>query len=93
MNYKYLPPIISAILIIIGITVFYGNIGMVGNFVLLALVIGIVPFLLISYFEYQWIKAMEDQLPTFLLDLAETQKTGMSLPEALKIVRNTASTF
>lgn len=89
INIKNIPPLIAAVLILIGIIVFWGDVGIMGNFILLGVVIGVIPFLLISYFEFQKIKSMEDQLPAFLLDLAETQKTGMTLPEALKTVRKT----
>ncbi len=86
---KKLPPIIAAALIILGVAIFWGNPGMVGNFILLGIVIGIVPYVLITYFEYQKVKVIEDQLPLFLLDLAETQKAGMGLPEALKTISKT----
>jgi flagellar protein FlaJ len=39
---------------------------------------------LLSYFEYSRIKAIEDQLPVFLLDLAESQKVGLTLHESLR---------
>ncbi|MBU4033136.1 MAG: type II secretion system F family protein [Candidatus Thermoplasmatota archaeon] len=89
IDLKKLPPIIAAILVFIGIVAFWGNIGMIGNFLLLAILVGVIPYILISYFEYQSIKVIEDQLPVFLLDLAETQKAGMGLPDALKIVSKT----
>jgi flagellar protein FlaJ len=60
-----------------------------GNLILLAAIIGAVPFAFFSYFEYNKIKSMEDQLPLFLLDLSEAQKIGMTLPEALKQVSKT----
>ena len=86
---KYLPAIIAAVLIFVGIVFFSNNIGIMGNLILLGFIIGTIPFVLITYFEYQWIKSIEDQIPAFLLDLAETQKAGMSLPEALRTVAKT----
>jgi flagellar protein FlaJ len=85
---KRTPIIAAAILIIIGL-VLYQTPALTGNFILLALIIGTIPYIMISYFDYQKIKAIEDQLPTFLLDLSETQKTGMSLPDALRTVSKT----
>jgi flagellar protein FlaJ len=85
---KYIPLIISAILIAVSIF-FYGNIGLMGNFILLAIIIGIAPYAFLSYFEYTKIKSMEDQLPIFLLDLSESQQVGMTLPEAMKQVSKT----
>jgi len=87
-NKKYIPAIIAAVLIIISMF-FYENIGLMGNIILLAIIIGIVPYAFFSYFEYKKIKSMEDQLPLFLLDLSEAQKIGMTLPEALKQVSST----
>lgn len=84
MNVKYIPVIIASVLAIIGIIIFSTDVGLGANFILLAIIIGIVPFVFISYFEYQKIKSIEDQLPIFLLDLAEAQKVGLILPEALK---------
>jgi flagellar protein FlaJ len=86
---RHLPPITAAILIIIGILFFNNNVGMLGNFVLLGIVIGTIPYILISYFEFQLIRSVEDQLPTFLLDMSEAVKSGLNLPEAFKLVSKT----
>ncbi|NIM46697.1 MAG: hypothetical protein GTN40_00880 [Candidatus Aenigmarchaeota archaeon] len=87
-NIKFIPIIIAAMLIIIS-TFFYENIGLMGNLILLAVIIGIIPYAFFSYFEYKKVKTMEEQLPIFLLDLSEAQKIGMTLPEALKQVSKT----
>jgi len=87
-NIKYIPVIIAAVLIVISIF-FYGNVALMGNLILLAAIIGVVPYAFFSYFEYKKIKTMEEQLPIFLLDLSEAQKIGMALPEALKQVSKT----
>lgn len=89
IDVKKLPPIIAAALIFIGIIAFWGNGAMIGNFILLGLMIGIIPYVILSYFDYEKVKAVEDQLPLFLLDLAETQKAGMGLPDALKLAAKT----
>ncbi len=85
---KFIPIIIAAVLVLVSMF-FYENIGLMGNLILLAVVVGVVPYAFLSYFEYQKIKSMEDQLPLFLLDLSEGQKIGMTLPEALKQVVKT----
>lgn len=87
-NVKYIPLFIAGALLIISLF-FYENIGLMGNLILLAAIIGAVPFAFFSYFEFKKIKTMEDQLPLFLLDLSEAQKIGMTLPEALKQVGKT----
>ncbi len=89
INVRMLPPIIAAILMFVGILMFWGNAAMIGNFILLGLVIGVIPYVILSYFDYEKIRAVEDQLPLFLLDLAETQKAGMGFPDALKMAAKT----
>lgn len=91
MEIKKIPIIIAVVLFVIGIIlfVFQKDVGLLGNFVLMALVIGIIPYIMLSYLEYQRMKSIEDQLPVFLLDLAETQKGGMSIPDALKLLAKT----
>lgn len=86
MEKKHIPIIIAVILIIIGIAFFNKNVGIMGNFILLGIIVGVIPYILISYFEYKLIKSIEEQLPNFMLDLSESQKTGMTLPTALKAV-------
>jgi flagellar protein FlaJ len=86
---KYVPPIAAAVLIFAGILGFAGDIGMTANFILLGILVGTLPYIVISYLELQWIRSIEDQMSPFLLDLAEAQKTGMSFPDALKTVSKT----
>ncbi|NOZ82107.1 MAG: type II secretion system F family protein [Candidatus Micrarchaeota archaeon] len=81
---KQLPIIIAGVWLLFGIILFHSDPGILANFILIAVMIGVLPYILMSYFEYQRIKSMEDQLPLFLRDIAESQKAGMSLPQALK---------
>jgi flagellar protein FlaJ len=83
IEYKKIPLIIAGIIIVVGLF-FYGNVGIMGNLVVLGIIVGTAPYALLSYFEYSKIKAIEDQLPIFLLDLAESQKVGLTLHESLK---------
>lgn len=87
-NVRYVPIIIASAMVVISLF-FYNNIGIMGNIILLAAIVGVVPFAFFSYFEYQKVRAIEDQLPLFLLDLSEAQKIGMTLTEALKQVSKT----
>jgi len=48
-----------------------------------ALAIAFVPYSIFSYMEKKAIIDMEKNLPSFLRDLAESRKTGMTLPQAL----------
>ncbi len=86
---KQIPPIAAAIIIFIGTIVFWGNAALVGNVIILGVLVGTLPYILLSYLEYQQVRAIEEQLPAFLLDLSEAAKTGLSLPEALKTVGRT----
>jgi len=87
-NIKYIPILIAGILIAISFF-FYQNIAIMGNLILLAAIIGAVPYAFFSYFEFKKIRSIEDQFPLFLLDLSEAQKIGMTLPEALRQVKKT----
>lgn len=89
MDIKILPPIIAVIIVFVGVVFFYGNVALMGNFILLAILIGVVPYAILSYLDFQKIRVIEEQIPVFVLDLAETQKTGMSLAEGLKQISKT----
>ena len=87
---KYIPIIVAAALILVGIALYqYG--GIMLNLIVLGIIIGAAPYALTSYFEYSRIKAIEDQLPVFLLDLAESQKVGLTLHESLRQAAKTES--
>jgi len=80
---KHISLIIAAALIFIGILLHQYE-GIMMNLIVLGVIIGATPYAMLSYFEYARIKAIEDQLPIFLLDLAESQKVGLTLHESLK---------
>ena len=88
LDIKKVPLIISAVMIVVSLF-FYPDITIMGNLILVAVVVGIIPLVFLSYVDYSRIKSMEDKLPTFLQDLSEAQKIGMTLPEALKQVSKT----
>jgi len=54
-----------------------------GAFTGLGVMIAFIPYSLYSYLEQSVLKDMEDNLPEFLRDIAESRKTGMTLPEAV----------
>ena len=81
----YIPIIVAAAVILVGIIFYFFDQGAITlNLIVLGVIIGITPWALMSYFEYARIKAIEDQLPIFLLDLAESQKVGLTLHESLR---------
>jgi flagellar protein FlaJ len=81
----YISFIVAAAIISIGLVFFLLGMDIIaGNLIVLGIIIGIAPYVMINYFEYARIKAIEDQMPIFLLDLAESQKVGLTLHESLK---------
>lgn len=89
LTLKNLPIIAAAVLMLMAVVFSGVNVTLSGILVMAAMTVGVVPYIFTTYFEYSGIKAMEERLPLFLLDLSEAQKIGMSLPEALKQVSKT----
>ncbi len=82
------PMMLAMLLLIIGI--FFvktekgaPDIGVIGNLVFLSVLVIIGPYLIKKYLDYSWIKSLEDQFPSFLRDLSESQRSGMNLIQAL----------
>lgn len=88
LDIKTGPLVIAGALVVVAL-LFWGNVGIAGNMLMLAAVIGIAPWLVVSYIEMTRIAAIEDQMPTFMLDLSETQKAGLPLPDALRTAAKT----
>jgi len=61
--------------------------------VVAALSVGIVfvliPYSLISFFEFREIRAAEDNFPAFLRDLSQSVNAGMTIPQAISIAAQT----
>ncbi len=71
-------------LLFVGVVFFRGDIGIFGNLVLLSVFFIILPRMFITFFKYQKVRMIEEIFPVFLQDLAEWQKSGLTLQEALK---------
>jgi archaeal flagellar protein FlaJ len=85
-NYTNKIPIVVALVIGLASFIFYPDVAIMLDILIVAGMVGAVPYIFLSYLDYGNIKSMEDQLPLFLLDLSEAQKIGMTLPDALKQV-------
>jgi len=85
----HIPPVAGGILLLIGIILFYNDAGLLGNIVLTSLLIGFLPFIVVAYFNNEKIRAIEEQFPIFLRDIAESQKAGTSLPDAFRSATRT----
>jgi len=71
--------------IIIGTFVaFKGNPVILGNMIILGAGLMFVPAAILNFLEYRAIKAMENVFPTFLQDVAEWVKSGLTLPQAIE---------
>ncbi len=88
-NPMHIPPIAAAIFLAAGILIFHSDMGLLGNIVIISLMIGIMPFVMSTYFSHEKIRAIEEQLPVFLRDMSESQKAGTNLPDALKSATRT----
>lgn len=81
---------IGALLIISAGFVFYlifSNINILLNFFVLAIISLILPLFLYRYLYFLEIKDCEKYFPSFLDDLKEAKKSGVSFPEAIKSCR------
>jgi flagellar protein FlaJ len=56
--------------------------------IILAIIMFIVPIALIKYYETWKVKTLEDSFPPFMIDLVESVRSGMALPQAIESVSN-----
>jgi len=86
---RTIPLAVGAAIALIGIALFWNNVGILGNMIILAGAVGFLPWLVLSYMELQRVRSIEDQMPAFMLDIAETQKAGLTLPAAIRTATKT----
>ncbi len=63
-----------------------GDAGVFGNLFILAVVLMVLPPFLSRYAHFLWLRAVEEQFPLFVRDLADASRSGMSFREAIAIV-------
>jgi flagellar protein FlaJ len=66
---------------VIGIAL--GDIAVLGNLIILAAFISVVPFFIYKYSHFMWLKSLETQFPNFIRDLSDAHRSGMSFPQAI----------
>ena len=66
-----------------------GDFAVLGNLIVIAVFVSVVPLLLYKYSRYMYIKSVETQFPNFVRDLADSKRSGMSFREAVKIASKT----
>ncbi len=76
--------IVGAGLLVTGVII--GDSGLMGNLIIIALFINVLPYFLYRYSRFVWLRNVEIQFPNFIRDLADSVRSGMSLPEAIGIV-------
>lgn len=81
---KIVPSTVGAVIILLSLVIFPGNVGMLGVSILFALLISFIPFTGYRYYQTRRISTLEDQFPNFLRDLVEYKKSGMTLPQAIE---------
>ncbi len=80
----------GGLLIIIGIIIYSTVSSQMGSaLLLLGLIGGILPYGIISFLKNRAIRQMEDQFPSFLKDLAESKRGGMTIIQAFESARET----
>ncbi|MBI4175852.1 MAG: type II secretion system F family protein [Candidatus Aenigmarchaeota archaeon] len=79
-----IPGVIAAVIISIGLLL--GDPAVLANLVIIAAFVLIVPYFLFKYSRLLWVRAVENQFPNFVRDLADSQRSGMSFSESLEIV-------
>lgn len=77
-------------LIMLGISLYILGMQQTGGGVfLLGIIVGLLPYGLIQFFKTRAIKELEDQFPSFLKDLAESKRGGMTLLQSLESAKET----
>ncbi len=66
------------------IFLFSSNPSVLGNMILIVLVLTISPYFIFNYLEYRKIREMENMIPSFLRDIADSVRAGSTLPQAIK---------
>ena len=73
--------IVCILLLLFGLIT--GDIGILGNMIILSVFLITIPQLILYYIEYKDIKEMEAKFPFFLRDLTEAIRSGMPLHKAM----------
>ncbi len=81
---------VGGILIVTGILLYnIANPQLGGSVTILGLIIGILPYGIISFLKNRAVREMENQFPSFLKDLAESKRGGMTILQAFESAKET----
>ncbi len=70
-------------LLLILFSIIAGDIGVLGNAIILSVFLIVLPQLALSYISYRELKEMESRFPFFLRDLVESTRAGLPLHKAI----------
>ncbi len=82
-------PIAIGVVVIAVSLLLAGDPGVVGNSVIIAMFIAVVPYFAYRYSKYAWLKSVERQFPNFIRDLADSKRSGMTLESAIDMAART----
>ena len=77
------PSCVSLVLIVVGLLL--GDVGVLGNLIIISIFITVTPYFVYRYSKFLWVKSIEGQFPNLVRDLGDSARSGMSIPEAIKI--------
>lgn len=81
---------LGSIAIVIGIGIYTLGVRQIGgSIIILGLIISILPYGIISFLKNRAIREVEDEFPSFLQDLAESKRGGMTIIQAFESSTNT----
>lgn len=81
---------LGGLAIIIGMILYIsGSIRIGGSLLLLGLLIAVIPYGILSFLKNKAVREMENQFPSFLNDLAESKRGGMTILKAFQSARDT----
>lgn len=80
---------IGAVLVVLGALLYTMDAQLGGSIVILGILVGALPYGLISFLKNRAVQEMENQFPAFLKDLAESKKGGMTIIQAFDSAKET----
>jgi flagellar protein FlaJ len=82
-------PVIVGVLIVVVSTLLIGDPAVIGNTLIIAAFIAVIPYFLYRYSKYAWLKSIERQFPNFIRDIADSKRSGMTLESSIKMAAKT----
>ncbi|MFB6193250.1 MAG: type II secretion system F family protein [Candidatus Nanohaloarchaea archaeon] len=82
--------LVGGLIVLLGVFLFIQGADRIGGIsFILGLLIGFVPYGMLSFLRNRAVRQMEDQFPSFLKDLAESKRGGMTIMRAFESAKET----